>query len=274
MIEADRATEDTGTGKLAQMAAAWLAHPLVRDLAIDDSRTTIVRRQLIQDKRFLRAIYEEWYGWLVESLPAVRGSVLELGSGAGFMREYLPGVITSEVLMCPDVDLLLDGRQLPFRSGSLRAIVMTDVLHHIPDCGRFLHEAARCVTAGGTLLLVEPWVTPWSRIVYGRFHHEPFRPDAESWSFATTGPLSGANIALPWIVFDRDRDRFTREFPEWQIQTAEPFMPLRYLLSGGVSLRSLAPGWSHGTFRALERVLRPWSSTFAMFAKIALMRRA
>ena len=62
-------------------------------------------------------------------------------------------------------------------------------------------------------MLIEPWRTAWSEIIYRRFHYEPFRPDARTWEFDSPGPLSGANGALPWIVFERDRTAFEREFP-------------------------------------------------------------
>ena len=39
------------------MLKQWLAHPLLRGLDVDDPRTTTVRRQIIQDNRFLRQIY-------------------------------------------------------------------------------------------------------------------------------------------------------------------------------------------------------------------------
>ena len=89
--------------------------------------------------------------------------------------------------------------------------------------------------------MVEPWVTPWSRFVFGKLHHEPFLP-AASWRFAASGPLSGANGALPWIVLCRDRERFVSLCPDWEIEPPKLMLPLRYLLSGGVSLRSLVPG--------------------------------
>jgi hypothetical protein len=121
--------------------------------------------------------------------------------------------------------------------------------------------------------MIEPWVTPWSRFVYGRFHHEPFQPDAATWSIAASGPLSGANGALPWIVFARDRQRFLREHPEWVIRAIDLQMPFRYLASGGVSLRSLSPGWSFGLWRGVERLVAPWMAQWAMFATIVIERQ-
>src|SRR5262249_39668042 len=127
---------------------------------------------------------------------------------------------------------------------------------------------ARCVRPGGVVSMIEPWVTPWSRLIYTRLHHEPFRPDATEWEFPATGPLSGANGAMPWIIFERDRAEFEREFPQWRMAAIRPHTPLCYLLSGGVSMRSLMPGWAHAPVRAVEAMLRP----LAMFAHVTLRR--
>jgi SAM-dependent methyltransferase len=250
----------------------WLAHPLTRGLCIDDPRTTQLRRQIIQKKSFLRQIYQEWYMAIAAALPAHTGPVLELGAGAGFLDNFIPGLITAEVFYCEGVRVVLDGQRLPFADGILLGVVMTNVLHHIPRPRRFFAEAARCVQPGGVMVMIEPWVTHWSRLVYPRLHHEPFHPEATEWEFASCGPLSGANSALPWIVLKRDRDQFEREYPEWEIEAVRPCMPFRYLVSGGVSMRSLMPAWSFKAWRWLETVFQPWMDDWAMFACIQLRR--
>jgi hypothetical protein len=58
-----------------------LAHPLTRGPDIDDPRTTRVRQKIIQEKGFLRRIYQEWYREIVAALPPSQGAVLELGAG-------------------------------------------------------------------------------------------------------------------------------------------------------------------------------------------------
>lgn len=255
------------------MIKEWLAHPLTRGLDLDDPDTTNKRRQIIQEKKFLRRIYEEWYAAIAAVVPEGAGAVLELGSGAGFLEEYISGLITSEIFYCPGIRTVLDGQRLPFADGGLRGILMTDVLHHLPQTRRFFTETARCVRRGGVVAMIEPWVTPWSQLVYTHLHHEPFQPQAPTWEFPTNGPLSGANGALPWMIFVRDRTQFEQEFPEWQIETIKPMMPFRYLVSGGVSLRSLTPVWSYDFWRTLENGLGPWLDQLAMFARIVLRRR-
>ncbi len=250
----------------------WLEHPLTRGLDLDDPRTTDLRRRIVREKVFLRRIYEEWYEAIAANIPAGDAPVLELGSGAGFLREYVRGLITSDVFPCPGAERVLDAHELPFSDGALRGIVMTNVFHHLSRVRRFLSEAGRCVQQGGVLVMVEPWMTAWSRFVYRYLHHEPFDTETADWEFATSGPLSGANGALPWIVFQRDRAVFERDFPAWRVRLLRPMMPLRYLLSGGVSLRGLMPGGSFGFWRGCERLLTPWMEYLAMFALIVLIR--
>ena len=254
------------------MLKGLLAHPLTRGLDIDDPRTTHLRQQIIQQKKFLRQIYQEWYGLIAEALPSGEGAVLELGAGAGFMRDFIPNLITSEIFYCSNVTAVLDASCLPFAARSMRGVVMTDVLHHLPQPRHFFAEATRCVRPGGAIAMIEPWVTSWSRFVYSRLHHEPFQPETLSWELPATGPLSGANGALPWIIFARDRLKFDQLFPQWRVELIKPIMPFRYLISGGVSLRSLAPSWSFGFWRQIETALSRWINQLAMFAQIVLRR--
>lgn len=245
---------------------------MTRGLDLDDPRTMESRRQILRHKAFLRRIYDDWYREIVQRIPAGDGRVAELGSGPGFMRDYLPGLIASDVVWSPASDLALDGAHLPFASGSLRAIVMTNVLHHIHEPASFFREARRAVRGGGVVCMVEPWMTRWSRLAY-RMHSESCLPNSPQWRLSHGGPLSGGNNALGWIIFFRDRRRFEAEFPEWGIAEITPQMPFRYLVSGGISLRSLMPAWSYELWRRVDELFEPWMSEWAMFAMILLRRR-
>ena len=266
------------------MQLSWLqkllAHPLTRDLSVDDPRATARRRRIIQEKAFLRKLYAEWYDKLIAALPdgtKTPGKVLEIGSGGGFFKNELPSCITSEVFALPGIDLILDGQHLPFASSSLRAIVMVDTLHHIPNPGLFFAEAQRAVKEGGRIIMLEPWNSAWGRWVYRHLHHEPFVPDAADWTLTgitQAGPLSRANGAIPWIVFSRERDHFEHCFPGLMIISIHPDYPFSYLASGGVALRTLVPGWSFRLWRSLEWALRPFMSRLAMFALIIVERTA
>lgn len=261
-------------GGLPSLLRSILALPGAFGLDPDAPETTLARREIIRGKGFLKRLYRFWYKEIAGLVPEGPGRVLEIGSGAGFFSEVFPEAITSEVFPVPGISLLADAQALPFRARSLKAIVMADVFHHLPDCARFLDSAAACLREGGAIIMIEPWVTPFSRLVYGNLHHEPFEPDAQSWTFPSTGPLSGANGALPWMVFQRDREEFARRFPSWRIDFLKLDMPFSYLLSGGVSMRSLLPGAAFGPVRSMERLLKPFMDKLALFALIRLRRTA
>jgi SAM-dependent methyltransferase len=246
-----------------------LAHPSTKGLDVDDPRTTLLRREIIREKTFLNKIYREWYARLAASIKP-DAVFLELGSGAGFLKEFVSKLITSEVFPLDGMDRVVDAHALPFSDSELDGIVMTDVLHHIPDVAQFFHEAGRCIKPGGQVLMIEPWKTRWSSWVYGRLHSEPFDAGG-GWTIPPAGPLSGANGALPWIVFERDRPRFESEFPQWRIDSIELLMPFSYLLSGGVSMRTLVPAWAYGSIRWAEAKLN--QKRWAMFAMIKMTKR-
>jgi SAM-dependent methyltransferase len=257
------------------MFTRFFTHPLTRGLDIDSPETTSLRRQIIRSKPFLRKVYEEWYAFELAEIRAspAKGKILELGSGAGFFSELSPGAVTSDLFSVDGISLILDGQFLPFSNGSLKAMVMTNVLHHVPQPELLFAEAARCVASGGVFAMVEPWLTPWSRFVYKYWHHEPVDETTTHWRIQGTGPLSGANTALPWIIFKRDLTRFEKQFPQWQAKKVKLIMPFRYLLSGGISLRSLMFAASFPLWRGIENLLAPWMNKLGMFACIVLVRR-
>jgi len=248
-----------------------LAHPSTRGLDLDAPETTAIRREIVRSKPFLRALYLEWYAEIIMWIPKGPGDVVELGAGGGFMKDELPELITSDLLPVPGVDDVVDAQSMPFEDGSLRAITMTNVFHHIPNVGLFLTEATRTLRPGGRVIMIEPWNTAWSRFVHKRFHHEPMVPDAETWQFPGSGPLSGANAALPWIVVERDRRKLEAEWPQLAVKEVRPFMPFRYLASGGVSMRALQPLWTFRLWKGLERGTGA-EEKMAVFALIVLER--
>lgn len=224
---------------------------------------------MLREAGYLRWLYEHWYSMLAQELPAVSGEVLELGSGGGFLESVIPGLRTSDVMPIPGVELIVDARSIPFGDATLRAIVGTNVLHHIPDIARFLGEAQRALVPGGRLVFIEPWPTPLSIPIYRHVHHEPFELSRD-WSLPAGGPLTAANGALPWIVFRRDRAEFERRFPSLVIRRIESFMPLSYLLSGGIGRAWPIPA---GLFRLVERLERPLGG-LGLFARIVVERQS
>jgi SAM-dependent methyltransferase len=231
-------------------------------------------RSLIGRKAFLRRLYGETYQRYAECLARCpdQGPVVELGSGAGFVKEVIPEIITSDVVPYAGVDRVIDGTRMPFPDGSVRAIFLLNVFHHIADATAFLREAQRCLAPGGRMLIVDQHPGWISSLILRVGHHEPFRPEAERWEFETSGPLSGANGALAWIVFHRDAAKFAATFPSLSLQGYVPHTPLRYWLAGGLKDWSLLPGWAFSFATWIDRALIGVSSHFGSFVDIEILK--
>lgn len=241
---------------------------------IDAPETTIRHREIILNKKFLKKLYTEWYNSFVQSvsvLPA--GHVVEIGSGGGFLKQIYPGVITSDILKLPGCDLVFSAEKMPFEENSVSAVFMIDVLHHIPDCNLFFEEAQRVLKVGGIVFMIEPATTFFSKLIFKNIHHEPFDTMVAAWKFPATGPLSGANGALPWIIFKRDLHIFRELYPCFHLEKFKYHTPFRYLVTGGLSYKSLVPGWAFVPITFFENLLSPIFPGIAMFQTIILKKK-
>lgn len=252
------------------MAKHLLAYPALHNLEMDSDAWFLAQRKILLDKKFLHKIHSDLYDQIGQFLPVPARLVVELGSGAGFIDEAIPRALRTDVFFHPFVDLVMDGARLPFPDGAVDALVMVDVFHHIPDTKGFLRNSLRVLRSGGRIVMIEPWVSDWSKLVYSRLHSEPLNWRAREWSFVSSGPVSGANQALAWIVFQRDRQVFEREFPDLEVIKIQPMMPFRYLLSGGVSSRLGLPGFLYASVKQFERLVEKNIKKWAMFGLVVL----
>jgi SAM-dependent methyltransferase len=232
-------------------------------------------QRIIGEKASLKHFYAKIYRGYARALALCpgQGIALELGSGGGFAKEVLPDLVTSDIIAYPGTDMVVDATALPFADGSLRFICMTNVFHHIPDAALFLGEAQRCLMPGGRLLITDQHLGLISRPILRHLHHEPCDPVAKQWRFATTGPLSGANGALPWLVFVRDRARLAQLFPQLELCGYRPHTPLGYWLCGGLKRWNLLPRRAIRTADLLDRLLLRVSPELGSFTDIELVKK-
>lgn len=249
----------------------WFKLPETRNVKdLDDPATTLLHAEIVQKKPFLKKLYIDFYTQFKNLIPEPETNVLvELGSGGGFIKEVIGSVITSDILELPNVDKVFSALEMPFEDTSVDALFMFDVLHHIIDPGAFFKEAMRCLKPSGKIVMIEPANTLWSRFIYKNFHHELFDPEAQ-WGLKESGPVSHGNGAMPWIIFSRDRQIFENGFPQLQIVKMRNHTPLRYLLSGGLTLRQLLPSFTYPIIKAIEYILSPLNNLLGMFQTIEL----
>jgi SAM-dependent methyltransferase len=257
----------------------WLLDPDVAAAEVDGLDHAMANRSVLIRKPLVGKLFQRFYRQCRDFdrryFGAAQGSRLEIGSGSSRFGETFSDVITSDVQMLPWLDIVLDARQMPFPDGSLRAIYGINVFHHLSDPRRFLREMIRVISPGGGLVLIEPYHGPLARVLFRRLHSsEGFEPDVKTWDMSDSiGPMSGANQALSYVVFTRDRATFLREFPELELVKDYPHTHVWYLASGGVNFRQLVPDSFVGVLSAMERLLSPFDKWIALQHTIVLRKR-
>jgi SAM-dependent methyltransferase len=239
------------------------AHPLVGQLDLDARETVAIHRRIIEDNPLLKKHYFFIYDFFKraeEELAGFSQPSLEIGSGGGFLKEIIPSVITSDLVPGAGIDRIEDASRLSFPEGSLKAVYANGVLHHIPDPEKCLAQIDRVLVAGGVFVCNEPSSTPFGYFMNRHFHHEPADKTVRDWGWAKTadaGRLTGANMAMPYIIFKRDRRIFEEKFPRLRIRSIIYHDFMRYTLSGGLSFRPFVPNILYGAVNVMEGMVKP-----------------
>ena len=253
------------------MPMGWLKYKY--NTSLDSPQRTEIHKELINKKLFLRRLYTEWYEYFQnQSNLLPKGKLLELGSGGGFIKNVIPDMISSDVIPLSFNDLTVNACDMPFENNEISGIFMIDTFHHIKDSKAFLDEAYRVLKPKGMIVMIEPANSIWGRFIYKNFHHEPFDTEG-GWIIPSSGPLSDANGALPWIVFQRDFNKFKGLFPNFNIHPFKYHTPFSYLLSGGLSMKQLFPGFSYGFIRFLDNLFSRISRQISMFVTIVIEKK-
>src|SRR5215831_7516816 len=155
----------------------------------------------------LRTLYADWYDRIGRALPPeTLGKRVELGSGPGFARAFIPALMLTDLVKAPWHDREVSAEALPFGDGTLGALVLFDVLHHLPAPVRFFSEATRVLRPGGRVVMCEPYVGPLSYPVYKFLHEELLDmgvdPLAEEPEESVRDPFA-SNQAIPTVLFGR-----------------------------------------------------------------------
>jgi SAM-dependent methyltransferase len=239
----------------------------------------IAERGVIWTERpLLREVYRRALAAIGHELaPGAR--TVEIGGGSGMAREFLPELLVTDLVATPHVDVVADAVRLPFAAGSVDNLIGIDCLHHLPRPSLLFAEATRLLRPGGRLVLIEPYISPASRIVFALAHPEPVDldadplPSAEQPVFAGSGPFA-ANQAIPTLLFFRHRARLAARFPELHLRTCRRLSTVAYPLSGGFSGPTWVPHWAEGAVWALERLSTPLAPLLAFRLLVTLERSA
>lgn len=230
-------------------------------------------KQTWEKKKILRIIYEEWYKKIIDSLSKLEGKTVELGAGSGNFKDYMPEVISADIDKCDWLDMCFDAHDMPFENDSLANIVMIDVLHHLSNPVKFLHEAGRVLRKGGRVVMLEPFPSPFSLQIYKRFHPEPFIFNVDYFSKTEIQDKDpwDSNQAIPYLIFFKNSDKFNKFFGEkFKIAKKDKLSFVLYPASGGFENNAMIPDLLIRPLKGLETLLTPLKSFLAFRCFIIL----
>lgn len=205
----------------------------------------------------LRTVYASIYRRMGQAAVGTRW--LELGSGIGVAREFLPGVVTSDVVQTEYVDCAVDAYAIPCEAWT--TIFALDVFHHLRQPQAFLAAAAAALDPGGRLILAEPAATPFGRLFYRLCHHEPMRPKLVQppYDFPLEADGSFANMAMASVLLAGKPGPVEAVCgPEWKRIAVDYHDWLAYPLTGGFSQPQLLPTFCLKALLALEQCWPQW----------------
>jgi SAM-dependent methyltransferase len=237
-------------------------------------------RRVWEQKPILRRVYQDELFARLLSFRRPGGLSLEVGAGPGFLKNLAPDIFSSDLILCPWLDVIADAQQLPFSGASVTNIFGLDMLHHISSPMIFLKEASRILIPGGRLILVEPWITPLSYLIYRFLHQERCDLSERPWrqEQSTAIPEKKAfdgNQAIPYLLFGPGhRSSTLNSLPGLKLAALEPFCLFAYLLSGGFKPMNLLPSFLYPTVSKFERATLPLWRRLAALRVLLVLEKA
>lgn len=220
-------------------------------------------RARLKQNNNLRYWYASLYRELfadVQDLPHKR--ILEIGSGASPLKEFIPQILTSDVLSLDYVDFVFDCHEIAdfdrIADHSLDIVTLTNVLHHLRDPLLFLQRVTHKLNDGGQVFIAEPYFSLVSYPIFKFLHPENTDFNIANPSLTQIdGPLTTSNQAIPYMLF------FTR--PDWRRRLSlyydlaqtriAYFSSVSYMMSGGISRQLPVPQWLYQAWFGIDHVL-------------------
>lgn len=237
------------------------------------------QREVWLNKPVLRILYNHWYSQCAAFFSS-EGPVVEIGGGSGNFKSYYRDVISTDLFPSGHwIDLVMDAHVLALAPNRTGNVFVFDVLHHLQRPLDFLRSAVSSIKPGGRVVVCEPALSPWSRFVYGVFHHEPVD---DNWDlFGLDGKPQQedsrhefANGAIPELLFWKNRAKTMRLLAPCRIVHARKFGFVLYPLTGGFGYRSYLPTNGFATLQKIEdHIMRPFAGWLTGMRMIVVLEK-
>ena len=256
-----------------------LAEPSLKNMDIDGQERLTLHRKILVRKRLLREGFLEFHTLFYElntKFLTANGLQIELGAGVSPIRDSYPEILSTDIIASPALDRTLDAEAMDLTDESVRVFYGQNCFHHFPHPDAFFCELERVLAPGGGAILLDPYYGPFASFLYKRlFKTEGFDKNYASWETPAFGPMNGANQALSYIIFIRDRAEFEKKHPTLKIVYQKPLRNyLKYILSGGLNFRQLLPDCMSPFVDFLQKCLLPFNRWLSLHHTIVIRKES
>jgi hypothetical protein len=254
-----------------------LRDPSVENINVDGEDRLAVHSLMLERKPMLREAFTEFhhlFHGLDERFFSAQGLKVEIGAGVAPIRNSYPDVLATDIVSGSNLDRVLDAENMTLENDSVRVVFGQNCFHHFPHPECFFHELERVLPSGGGAILLEPYYGLLASFLFKRlFKTEGYDKTYPSWETPVAGPMNGANQALSYLVFIRDKQEFERKFPSLKIVHQQPCSNyLKYLISGGLNFRQLCPDWASPMISFMQWALTPLNRYLALHHVVVLRK--
>lgn len=243
-----------------------------RKKLIEETQITIRNRNGMLHNHNLLYWYRQLYAHQFDAIPNIsQKEILEVGSGTSPLKMFYDHVKTSDIMELEYLDHIFNAEEIDsyekISNDSLDIISLTNVLHHLKNPCDFLIKASQKLRKGGLIIFTEPYVSIISKPLYLHFHYEstdlhikkPELPEVQ-------GPLSSANNALPFLIFNGPWADALRSTYDFSKQDKRYFSSLSYMATGGIRRNFRIPAIIYKPFFYIDLALsRLFPKIFASF---------
>ena len=170
-------------------------------------------------------------------------------------------------------DEILRRHQLVWQKKPILRIVLFDAFHHLENVRYFFDEALRVLQPGGRVIIMDPYISVSSWLVYHFLHPEPVDFDQDPLALSPMQPGRkpfDVNQTISTILFERSGRRFQDVYPNLRKLEHHRLAFFAYPLSGGFERPSLMPTWMIRHVLAFERLLAALSRYLAFRILVVL----
>lgn len=254
-----------------------ITYPRLLETDYNSDELLDIQRKILDEKKMMKNVFKEFYDLCIKydkKYFSGDGKRLEIGAGVSFFKEKYTDIISSDIKKTAHLDMVVNAMDMPFENNYLRAVYGINCFHHFPEPDKFFKELERCLDNGGGCILIEPYYGFLASKIYKKlFSTETFDKKQNNWNKSDNNIMTGANQALSYIVFKRDKEIFKQKYQNLEIIYQKPLTNyLRYLLSGGLNFKGLCPPLLEPLIRFIEFIILPFAKVFALHHIIVIKK--